>query len=122
MTASNGPAEVEMRTAHCDRFRHAGSGRRQGRRRDRKLELHGIPLCLGWVHEDERRAQDSASRRWQEHLPPDLSFRYLADALGFSEPPRVLGLALAGFAVRELYGRDGLALLNFQPALNFFKS
>jgi hypothetical protein len=77
---------------------------------------------LGWVHEDERRAQDSASRRWQEHLPPDLSFRYLADALGFSEPPRVLGLALAGFAARELCGRDGLALLNFQPALNFFKS
>jgi hypothetical protein len=87
MTASNGPAEVEKRTAHCDRFRHAGSGRRQGRRRDRKLELHGILLRLGWVHEDERRAQDSASRRWQEHLPPDLSFRYLADALGFSEPP-----------------------------------
>jgi hypothetical protein len=39
-TASKGPAQVDQRIAHCDRFRLAGSGRRQGRRRDRERRLH----------------------------------------------------------------------------------
>jgi hypothetical protein len=81
MTASNGPAQVEQRTAHCDRFRRAGSDRRQGRRRDRELELQGILHRKGRVHEDERRTK-SASHRWQGHLPLDSRSRYLADALG----------------------------------------
>ena len=88
MTASNGPADVEARTARCDRIRHAGSGRRQGRRRDREFELHGIPRRKARVHEDERRIS-SGSHRWQSHLPPDLTFRYLADALGFFVKPKI---------------------------------
>ena len=84
MTASNGPAQVEERTALCDRLRRAGSDRRQGRRRDRGLELHGILHRKGRVHEDER-GSIFQSHRWQDILPSDLSSRYLADALGLLE-------------------------------------
>ena len=55
MTASNGPVE---------------------------FELHGIPRRKERAHEVERRMQIRLSPS-AEYRPPDLIFRYLADALGF---------------------------------------
>jgi hypothetical protein len=42
VTASNGPARADERTAERDRHRHAGPSRRQGRRRERKLKLAAL--------------------------------------------------------------------------------
>jgi hypothetical protein len=79
-TASNGPAPVDQRTAHCDRFRLAGSGRRQGRRRDRECRLHpSLPQGrAGWTRETDQIRLSP----WRHHSPSGLHFGYLADALG----------------------------------------
>jgi hypothetical protein len=53
MTASKGPAQVDQRTAQCDRFRLAGSDGRQGRRRDRESRHH--PSCAARLGRMKRR-------------------------------------------------------------------
>src|SRR5258708_21836888 len=46
-------------TLFRSRFRHAGSGRRQGRRRDREIELHGIRRpCRSEEHTSELQSPD----------------------------------------------------------------
>jgi hypothetical protein len=129
MTASNGPADVEQRTAQRDRLRHAGTGRRQGRRRDREFELHGIlrrqarAMKLGDGSDPALTAGKSNRRRTR--VPgisptPSACLRckranapgYVADRLGQlalvqvaalqTKPPRMQPSSLSVFATRSV--------------------
>ena len=84
MTASNGPAKSNSEPRNAIAFDTPapvdGKGVGETGSSSFMVSLAARPGSMKL-----RDGLTSGSHRWQDDLPPDLNFRYLADALGLSE-------------------------------------